>query len=308
MGKTSLLSKFEGCLLGVAIGDALGAPVEGKSPHQIKNRFGILREMVAAPWRGFPAGGHTDDTALMLCIARVIAERGDFHPEDAAQRFLLWFDTDRYGIGMTTLVALTALKRGASWTEAGRIAHERLGGLSAGNGSIMRCAPIALRYFKDEERLIRASRESSIITHWDKIAQEGCVALNLAIIHLLTKDKQNLPQNILPKIREPRTKEALAEVVSLKKDDLFPSGFALDTLRCALWCFLHTEGFEQALVEAINLGGDADTIGAVCGALSGAFYGREGIPLRWLEAIKVKEEVLQLAARIYTIAISSPST
>ena len=298
----SLLSKFEGCLLGLAIGDSIGAPVEGFSKGEIERRFGRVEDMMDAPWRRFKKGGITDDTSLMLCIARSISERGEFDPEDAARRFAGWFLEDGYGIGRTTFLAIRALLEGASWRDAGRIAHHILGGMSAGNGSIMRCAPIALRYFKDTESLKEASHLSSMITHYDMIAREACFALNLFIALLLRRGEKNVLPLVIPHITEERTRKALLEIKDLAKEDLRPTAFSLDTLKCSIWVFLNTESFRDAVIEAVNLGGDADTTGAVTGAIAGAFYGREGIPEGWIEELKVRDEILSLARRIYEIS------
>jgi ADP-ribosyl-[dinitrogen reductase] hydrolase len=173
--EVSLVSRFRGCLVGLGVGDALGAPVEGMSRLEIKRRYGRVAEMLGGGWHGLPPGGYTDDTAVMLCIARSIVDRGCFDPEDVADKFLRWFNAGPVGIGRTTWIALSEMKRGASWREAGRIAHGRLGGLSAGNGSIMRCAPIALLHFNDYEMLVKDSIESSILTHWDPQACWGAV-------------------------------------------------------------------------------------------------------------------------------------
>ncbi len=298
----NLLDRFQGCLLGLAVGDCLGAPVEGLDKWQIERRYGRLTEMLGGGWLSLDRGEHTDDTAMMLCIARSIVEKGGFDPEDVASKFLDWFNAGPVGIGRTTWIALGEIKSGASWKEAGRIAHQRLGGLSAGNGSIMRCAPIGLLHLRRPERLISDSIDSSLITHWDPQARWGTVAVNLAIAQLLQGRKDDLLKNIEGKIEQIEVREAAARVESMKIEELETSAYVLDTLQAALWCFLNTSSFEEALVTAVNLGGDADTTGAVCGALSGAYYGLEAIPERWKQPLKVRDEVCHLASRIYELA------
>ena len=298
----SLISRFQGCLVGLGVGDSLGAPVEGMSRAEIKRKYGQVTEMLGGGWHGLQPGGYTDDTAMMLCIARSIVEKGRFDPEDVAARFLHWFDAGPIGIGRTTWIALSEMKRGASWIEAGRIAHQRLGGLSAGNGSIMRCAPIGLLDFNDYERLVRDSIESSIITHWDPQACWGAVAVNLAIAEILRGKRGDLLSTLKGKIEQPEVRKAVDEVSRLKIGDLEPSAYVLDTLQAALWCFLTTSSFENALVAAVNLGGDTDTVGAVCGALAGASYGLEAIPPRWREPLRDREEILRLAQEIHKLA------
>ena len=289
--------------MGLAVGDALGAPVEGMYREEIERQYGRVTELFGGGWLGLGAGEWTDDTAMMLCIARSIVEKGRFDPEDVAQKFLGWFQAGALGIGRTTWVALEALSTGASWQDAGRIAHQRLGGLSAGNGSIMRCAPIGLLDARNPERLIKDSIDSSRITHWGPKAGWGAVALNLAISQLLCEDKDGLLDKVVSKIEQPEVRQALAKVAVLRMEELVPSGFVLDTLQAAMWCFLNTSSFEDALVAAVNLGGDTDTIGAVCGALSGVCYGLEAIPSRWQQPLAGRLEIIELAERIYELAL-----
>jgi ADP-ribosyl-[dinitrogen reductase] hydrolase len=298
-----LLSRFEGCLVGLAVGDALGAPVEGKSRAGIETVHGRLKDMVGGGWHGLPPGHYTDDTAMMLCIARSIIDKGCFDPEDAARRFLGWFDAGPIGIGRTTWIALSAMKDGASWKEAGEIAHQRLGGLSAGNGSIMRCAPIGLLDYRQPERLVEDSVNSSIITHWDPQARWAAVAVNLAIAEMLKGRKGNLLPVLLRGIEQAEVRDTVAGVLRLKRVDPEPSAYALDTLQAALWCLLNTSSFEEALVTAVNLGGDTDTVGAVCGAMAGACYGVASIPQRWRDPLQDRDEILRLARGIHELAI-----
>jgi len=301
--KDTLLSRFEGCMVGLAVGDALGAVVEGMSSAEIKRRYGRITEMLGSGWHGLPPGGYTDDTAMMLCIARSIVEKGRFEPRDVAIKFLGWFDAGPVGIGRTTWIALSSMKSGASWDEAGRIAHERLGGMSAGNGSIMRCAPIGLLDFRHRERLVKDSIDSSKITHWDDQACWGAVALNMAIAEILRGERGNLLSTIRDRIEQPEVSRALDEVSRLNPRELEPSAYVLDTLKAALWCFLTTTSFENAVVTAVNLGGDTDTVGAVCGALAGASYGIQAVPCRWLEPLQDRDEILGLARGIYELAV-----
>lgn len=295
-------NNFAGCLLGLAIGDALGAPVEFLSAEEIKQKHGRVTNYLGGGWLNLKPGEYSDDTALMLCIARSIVERKGSDPEDIGRRFLKWLAGNPKDIGQITLTALQELKKGAPWQIAGKLAHEKLGGMSAGNGSIMRCAPLGLLHFRNEKKLIRDSLDSSLITHWDPRACWGTVALNLAIARLVQGKKEGLLAGVAGKIEEPETRGAVLSVATIKKTDLVPSGFVLDTLKCALWCFMNTDSLESAIVEAVNLGGDADTVGAVCGALAGAYYGREAIPQRWLEPLAGRDEIERLAVEIYGLA------
>jgi ADP-ribosyl-[dinitrogen reductase] hydrolase len=239
---------------------------------------------------------------MMLCIARSIVARGGFDPQDVASKFLGWFHSGAIGIGRTTRLALSELERGALWHEAGKAAHEKLGGLSAGNGSIMRCAPIGLLHFQNREKLIEDSIQSSLITHFDPKACWGAAALNLAISQLVQGRREGLFAYLEGVVEEPVVKEAVVEVAGMKLNGLGTSAYVLDTLQAALWCFWNTASFEQALVTAVNLGGDTDTVGAVTGSLCGAYYGLPEIPQRWLGVLQDREEIMQLAEGIYKLS------
>lgn len=300
-----LLDRFRGCLLGVAVGDALGASVEGMSGEDIRRCYGVLRDMKGGGWLGLAPGQYTDDAAMMLCIARSIVERKRFDPQDVAQKFVAWLDSGAVGIGRTTFIALTQIKQGAPWDQAGERAREMLGELAAGNGSIMRCAPIGLLDYDDIPRLIQDSLDSSRITHSDPRACWSTVAVNLLISRLVRGERENLLNYILSYIKEAAVSRVLYGAAELGRGQLVPSGFVLDTLKCALWAFLSTSSFEEALVEAVNLGGDADTIGAVTGALAGAAYGAGAIPWRWLEKLQDRDEIIHLATEIWELAYKS---
>jgi len=286
----------------VAVGDALGAPVEGMSQEDIRRRYGVLRDMKGGGWLGLAPGRYTDDAAMMLCIARSIVERKRFDPQDVAGKFVAWLDAGAIGIGRTTFIALTQIKQGMPWDQAGERTRDMLGELAAGNGSIMRCAPIGLLNYDDTPKLIRDSLDSSRITHSDPRACWSTVAVNLMISRLV-RGKEDIVPDILPYIEEASVARAICQVGELTREQLVPSGFVLDTLKCALWVFLNTSSFEEALIEAVNLGGDADTIGAVAGALAGAAYGVEAIPSRWLENLQDRDEILRLATEIWKLAV-----
>jgi ADP-ribosyl-[dinitrogen reductase] hydrolase len=273
------------------------------SRAEIDHRYGQVTEMRGGGWHGLPPGGYTDDTAMMLCIARSIVEKSRFDPGDVTERFIRWFDAGPIGIGRTTWIALSEIKRGASWREASRIAHDRLGGMSAGNGSIMRCAPLGLLHFRNRARLIEDSIDSSIITHWDPQACWGAVAVNMAIAEILKGDRGGLISTLEENIEQTEVREAVAGIPRLKGINREPSAYVIDTLQAALWCFLRTSSFESALVAAVNLGGDTDTVGAVCGALAGVGYGFEAIPERWHGHLQDRDEILSLTQKIYELAV-----
>jgi ADP-ribosyl-[dinitrogen reductase] hydrolase len=188
-------------------------------------------------------------------------------------------------------------------------AHRQLGGKSAGNGTIMRCAPIALRYLYDERRLIDSSRDEALITHFDSQAWTGSIAVNLLIKHLINgEEPTQAVRSVAGRIR--REHRAAAQVVqvlettrpNLRPDTLATSGYVIDTLRIALWALLAHDTFEDAVMAAVNLGGDADTQGAVTGALAGARWGYDNIPQRWLDPLYDRDFLLTLADKLLKLA------
>jgi len=300
-----LKNRFRSTLLGLAIGDALGAPLELMNQAEIAERFGVVREMLGGGWLNLEPGGVTDDTEMMICIAESLAQKAEFDPDDIARKFLVWYDTHPKDLGNTTQVVLGLLKNDLYWRSAAKKAHAILGGKSAGNGSLMRVAPIGLVFHRYEEEMIKASFTSSKITHWDDIAAESCVAFNLILSDILHGyDQEEAIQNAAAKMlpRSEMVSRSIQSVFEKESDELQPTGFVLDTLETALWYFYHSESFEEALVHAVNRGGDADTIGAVTGALAGAYFGMGELPERWLKVLEGREIIQNLADQLYEIS------
>jgi ADP-ribosyl-[dinitrogen reductase] hydrolase len=297
--------RAEGVLLGLACGDALGRPVEFRSPGAIEAEYGELTEMVGNGTHGKPAGTITDDTEQALCIARSLVERGEFAPEDIAERFVAWYNGGPFDIGIMTADALGRIDRGASWDSAGQDVWEaKSEGSNAGNGSVMRCAPLALAFADNWETLQQTSRDSSRITHADPRCTHGCAALNLTIAALLDGDEQPLASTL--DALHPDAPDSLLGVLDPLPDDidsteLQNSGFVLYTLQTALYHALTADSAESAIVNAVNEGGDTDTIGAVAGAVAGARFGASAISERWLGALAVSNELRMLAQELSTL-------
>lgn len=296
------LQRFQGCLVGLAAGDALGMPVEGWTKEQIRQRFGTLREMVDGHR---PAGSTTDDTAQALCIAESLVEIGRFDADDIMRRFLHWYRTDAFGIGIHTARVLEKVAQGTPWREAVEQVESAYAPMTAGNGSLMRCAPIALRYYRDIGGLLEFSHESSRLTHPNPLARASCAFFNCVLSRVLRGWEKadalsfamevmvHAPHELLDRVQEIQQKGA---------DEVATSGFVLDTLECALWAWWHHDDFEEALVAVVNLGGDTDTNAAVCGALMGAQYGVNAIPQRWRDKVAAVPKCLELATNLYRLA------
>jgi len=298
--------RARGVLLGLACGDALGRPVEFKSASEIETEHGRLDEMVGHGTWNQPAGTITDDTDQALCIAHSLVEHQAFDPADVADRFVAWYDSGPFDIGGMTRRALRRLKQGDAWDEAGQQVWEQSPeGQNAGNGSVMRCAPLAIPYAADWDRLAEVSRQSSQITHADPRCTEACAILNLTIAGLL--DDSDAPlQDALDYVGGDAPDELVTALRPLacgdSPDILESSGYVVHSLQTALHDGLVAESAEDAIVTAVNRGGDTDTIGAIAGAVAGARFGASQLPDRWLDAIDETVKLEALSERLVEVA------
>lgn len=294
-----LEDRATGCLLGLACGDALGGAVEFRSRADVARSFpGGVREITGGGLHHLEPREITDDTHMALAIAGACTAEG-INLDGVVRNFLAWYRSGPKDIRNATRRALPLLDQGVPWTEAAeRLQRESSDGI-AGNGTVMRCAPIAIRFRSDRARLVRASIDTARITHADPRATWGAVALNQAIVHLLDGGAIG---DVLGAagdgIGDARVAKAIARVPGLGYDDLRSGGYVLDTLASALWCLLNRPDAEEAIVTAVTLGEDADTTGAVTGALAGAAWGAATLPARWLDVLQVHDEVRSLAASL----------
>jgi ADP-ribosyl-[dinitrogen reductase] hydrolase len=306
----TMQDRFRGTLLGLATGDALGGPVEFTTREAILTKYGKpLRDMVGGGWLKLKKGETTDDTAMARMLAESLIHCDGVDTADIARRYVAWMRSNPPDIGNITRAALNGAKAGLTVPNAALGAHRQLGGKSAGNGTIMRCAPVALRYVYDERRLIDSSRDEALVTHFDPLAWTGSIAVNLLISRLLHgMPLREAIKDVAYRVRrEPKTAGEVAEVFEQARADvdgrLLPtSGFVLDTLRIALWALLGNSSLEEAVVAAVNQGGDADTQGAVTGAIAGARYGAGAIPGRWLDQLQERDLLQNLADQLLVAA------
>ncbi|MCM8748419.1 ADP-ribosylglycohydrolase family protein [Thermomicrobiaceae bacterium CFH 74404] len=298
--------RFRGCLAGLAVGDALGATVELCSASEIRARFGVHREIIGGGWLSLAPGEVTDDTEMALCIARSIVELGRVEPGDIARRFVEWFLRGPKDVGTTVARVLSRIAAGERWEEAAERVYRAAPYRAAGNGSLMRTAPVALFHAWRPRELVQASLEVSRITHAHPEAMWACVALGQAIATAIQANAA--PAEALlaaaAAVPEPAVRRAVEDAPALDPETAATSGYVLNTLRIALWAVSCHGSFEDAVVAAVNLGGDADTAGAVTGALAGARAGITGIPQRWLGVLRGRAELVALADRLLDLARS----
>ena len=296
-----LRDRFRGTLAGLAVGDALGAPLEFQPARDPAHYH---TEMTGGGWLKLKPGEYTDDTQMTLATVESLLERKVFDPDDIARRFAAWFESSPADVGNHTRQVLTDIRKGIGWEQASRSAQEADPD-SASNGSLMRCAPLALFFYRTPEHLPILSPVLSQITHFHPDCQSACVILNVTIALLLQgQTKENALANAA--ITCPDASQNLLERIENAHNsrvETSPSGWVLDTLEVALWSLLHTASYEEAIVLGVNRGDDADTVGAVIGGLAGALYGFADIPERWLEPLQDRERLIECADRLFTIAI-----
>ena len=256
------------------------------------------------------AGEWTDDTSMALCLASSLVELGRFDPQDQMRRYLLWKDEGYWSsngrcfdIGNTTRSALSRF-RGSNDPFSGSTDP-----WSAGNGCIMRLAPVPMFFFPERENVVAMSGESSRTTH----AAAECVdssrlfgAILLSALEGKSKSEVLTAHGIAEeKIPSLKVREiAAGNYLSKSVDEIDGSGYVIQSLEAALWCFNATDTFREAILLAANLGNDADTTAAICGQVAGAHYGADSIPSAWLEKLVLRNEITDLADGLWSAASS----
>jgi poly(ADP-ribose) glycohydrolase ARH3 len=303
-----LRAKFRGALLGVAVGDALGAPFEGAGI--IRQRDIERLERQPGPLR------YTDDTHMTLGMAESLVERQGFDGPHMAAVFARDFAAEPwrgYGAGPPHVFRL--IERGVPWDEAGRGLFGGSG--SFGNGAAMRVAPAALLAFRDLERVASLARQTAVITHAHELGLEGAVLQACAIALLLQHspgaalDGRAFLDALRGQMRAPVYLEKLEAIEALlphsPREQIVArlgNGIeAYEAVPAALCAFLcHAGSFAEAVVYAISLGGDTDTIGSMAGALAGAYLGEEAIPSVWREQVEGAARLRELADALLDLA------
>lgn len=302
----TLEDRYPGTLLGLASGDALGGPVEFKDRAWIAAAYPDgLRDFVGGGWLNLAPGEITDDTQLTLAVARSLGPDG-LDMARLTEEALAWYRSKPKDVGNTTRAALANLDRGVGWEEAGAQAvaamtPER----AASNGGVMRCAPVALRFRREPERLVAASLDQARITHAEPRAMWAAVAVNQAIAHLLNGG--DLGGVAAAAVAGVPNDELVWEIVAsadAPREAVSGRGGAVATTGGAFWALLHAPNAEEAIVAAVGLGDDTDTVGAVAGAMAGAWQGVQALPARWLDLLQPREELEAHARRLLALSVA----
>jgi ADP-ribosyl-[dinitrogen reductase] hydrolase len=294
----SSLDRAEGALLGLAIGDALGTTLE----FSARDSRPPVTDLVGGGPFALPAGAWTDDTSMALCLAESLNQRKQFDPADCMNRFVNWWrhgymsaTGECFDIGVTTQQALVR------YESSGDPYAGSTDPLSAGNGSLMRLAPAVIAAKADRARAIADAADQSRLTHGAEEAVWACryfadllhEAIAGASKHAVLAPRI-LPTEVPAKIRN----IAATDWRPVTRAAISSSGYVIDTLSAALWAASTTGSFEEAVLLAVNLGDDADTVGAVTGQLAGAIHGRSAIPPVWLDKLLWGERIAGLARQL----------
>lgn len=305
-GRTpSIHSRHVGALVGLAAGDALGTTLEFRE----RGSFTPITDMVGGGPFGLQPGQWTDDTSMALCLAESLVECHGHDAADQMRRYVrwrregYWSSTGRcFDIGIATRRAL------ADYEETGDPVQGPADPEAAGNGSLMRLAPVAIRHSDDARSAVRSAAATSLLTHGAREATDACrwfASLLVGALQGVPKHELLAPgwapvpglwqgEPLAPKIAS----IAAGSYHTADENSLPATGYVVHTLEATLWAFATTDSFEAGALRVANLGGDADSTGAVYGQIAGAYYGLEGIPAKWLEKLALREEIASLAERL----------
>lgn len=290
-------SHFRGCLLGLAVGDAVGTTVEFKP----RGSFPTVTDMVGGGPFGLQPGQWTDDTSMALCLVTSLITKKGFDPTDQMDRYWDWYQNGYlsstgkcFDIGNTVSYALDRYHRTGNPFSGSTSPN------MAGNGSLMRLAPIPVFYFPDLQKILHFAAESSRTTHGATECPEACQLFSELLFNAFSGvDKEAVLLKTTFEPSMPKIKDiAHGKYRNKRVDEIRGSGYVVESLEAALWCFYHAASFEEAILQAANLGEDADTTAAICGQIAGAFCGETGIPEKWLAKLHMRSEITNLADQL----------
>lgn len=292
------LERFEGCLLGLACGDSVGTTVE----FQPRGTFPPMTDMVGGGVFDLEPGQWTDDTSMALCMAVSLVNNRWFNADDIMRLFVLWRDQGYlssngtcFDIGVTVRRALHRYER------TGNPYSGDTDPKSAGNGCLMRLAPVIMMYHGSRNLALRKASDSSCMTHGaaecliatQAFGDQIWMALNGSSKNDICTSKGGFVWDVEASLKI--TNIASGTYRSIDEKYIKGTGYVVDSLEAALWCFHRTSTFKDAILLAANLGDDADTTAAITGQIAGAFYGVNGIPPEWLKKLAMGYYIRQLA-------------
>jgi ADP-ribosyl-[dinitrogen reductase] hydrolase len=293
-----LQDRFRGCLLGLAVGDAIGTSVEFKP----RGTFEPVTDMVGGGPFGLQAGQWTDDTSMALCLATSLVEKG-FDLHDQMVRYNRWRKEGYLSSTGTCFdVGTTVAQALARFRDTGNPLQGSSDPKTAGNGCIMRLAPVPMFYFPDESLAGEQCAKSCLTTHGTAECLDAAHLFGRMLVRALGRAAKESILNAGAEISfaSPGI-VAIATGAFLEKPEsqIRGSGYVVESLEAALWCFARTHSYADAVLAAVNLGDDADTTGAVVGQLAGGFYGSGAIPPRWRHRLCLCDRITSLADALW---------
>lgn len=296
MSDNHKLSRAIGAFVGLAVGDALGTTLE----FSRRDQFPLHTEILGGGPFGLQAGEWTDDTSMALCLADSLLAKGTFDAADSMDRYVRWWKKGEnssngwcFDIGITISGALSR------YEQSGDLWCGLTDPNTSGNGSLMRLAPIPIFFHRDIEQAKSMAIAQSRTTHASPESVEACeyyCTLMVDAINGASKD------HVL-RGRASQASKKIQEIVRgdwkhKTRDQIESTGYVVHSLEAALWSIHTSISFEEALVKAVNLAGDSDTVGAIAGQLAGAIWSYEAIPSRWLQALKQHDHIVNLAEKL----------
>ena len=308
-----LKKKYAASIMGLVIGDALGVPVEFVSRDELKET--PVTDMIGYGTHNQPAGTWSDDSSMAVATMEWLGEIETQQPDykrlmDKFSNWILYGDytpyQENFDCGISTCKAIMNYGRGTEPLLCGE-----KGEFNNGNGSLMRILPAALYYSAaladDEMSGAEIIYNLSALTHAHMRSKLGCLIYSKVIADMVygTGDKFNYTafkkfnnENVLEEMQHYSRLWDLQKFKMLEENEIKSSGYVVDTLEAALWCFLNTTSYKECVLKAVNLGDDTDTVGAVAGGLAGLYYGMDALPKDWLAVIPKKEWIMELAEKM----------
>jgi ADP-ribosyl-[dinitrogen reductase] hydrolase len=286
-----ILSRARGAFIGMAIGDALGAPAEFLTRGEIRDKYGVLKEMSGGGWLRLKPGQVTDDTEMSLCIARAITTAGGWSLTGIADNLATWLKSKPVDVGDTCRRGIrNYMLKGALETPPNE--------WDGGNGAAMRMLPVGLFTLGDAPLLESCTLQQAHLTHNHALSDAASIYIGRLLHLALTGRSMNRMRR--------EAEQLIAQYPNFGFDPYkgLATGYVVDTMQTVFHCFFRSRSFEWCLIETVNQGGDADTTGAIAGALAGAYYGEENIPARWLKKLdkKLLAEIIELAERLVRLS------
>ena len=311
------MSKFVDSIIGHAIGDAMGVATEFNSREKLMANPVV--EMIESVVHNQPAGTWSDDTSMEIATIDSFIEKKCFDYDDIMKRWEAWIANGDYScngvtfdVGRTCLSAVTKYHTGTKPLECGLTRIN-----SNGNGSLMRILPVALYCYSkksSDSEIISLVNDISSLTHAHDISKLGCYIYVKYIIYLLEGlSKEDAYKKIQKEDYSSYSEEAINVYDRILKNNIYDypldeiksSGYVVDTLECVLWILLNAETYRDCIVTSTNIGEDTDTIGAIVGSMAGIIYGYDNIPVEWLEKLRRKDYLIDLANKFESAILGS---